>query len=426
MLPVTHLMDEIFFLKVHIMRLWKTIASIFMISAGLLIAGCNSDSISSFDSGATVKVGLLHSLSGTMSISEVPLCDAEKLAIHEINTAGGILGKQIEIIEEDGLSDPRIFAEKARMLLATKNVAAIFGCWTSASRKAVTPIMEHENVLLWYPVQYEGMESSPNIVYTGSTLNQQVIPAIDYLLQNGKKRYFLLGSDYIFPHTANRVIKAQLQAKGGECVGEEYTPLGYTDYASLVERIKAIHPDIIINTLNGDTNISFFRQLRNSGLTAAEIPVMSFSLAEIEIQYIGAENIAGHLTAWSYFETLENEENRKFVEAYKKTYGNARLTGDPVEAAYNAVYIWKAAVEKAHSFETDDVRKALADLELDTPEGLLQVDVENQHLYRQLRIGKINANGLIDTIETLPPIKPDPYLETYPWAKDVSLKRSDS
>ena len=407
------------------MKLWKTVASIFAISVSLFAGGC-SDVARSIDSDNTVKVGLLHSLSGTMAISEVPLRDAEELAVHEINMAGGVLGKQIEIIEEDGLSDSRIFAEKARMLLTAKNVAAIFGCWTSASRKAVAPYMESENVLLWYPVQYEGMEDSRHIVYTGSTLNQQIVPAIGYLLQQGRKRCFLLGSDYIFPHTANRVIKAQLQALGGECVGEEYTPLGHTDYSDLVERIKNLHPDVIINTLNGDTNISFFRQLKSSGISAADIPVMSFSLAESEIQYIGAENIAGHLTAWGYYETLAGEKNRNFVTAYKRAYGNARLTSDPVEAAYNAVYIWKAAVEKAQSFQTDAVRDALAGLELDTPEGLLRVDGENQHIYRQLRIGKVNETGLIDVIETMPPIQPDPYLESYPWAKDVSMKKSES
>ena len=403
------------------MRLWKTVASTFLIAACFLGAGCGDGTLP-LGSGHTVKVGLLHSLSGTMAISEIPVRDAEKLAIEEINASGGILGKQIEIVEADGLSDPRIFAEKARMMVTTDNTAAIFGCWTSASRKAVAPTMEQENVMLWYPMQYEGMESSKNIVYTGATMNQQVIPAIEYLLRNGKKRFFLIGSDYIFPHTTNRVIKAQLAAMGGQCIGEEYTPLGHTDYVGIVERIKAQHPDVIINTLNGDTNISFFRQLRATGISANEIPVMSFSLAEIEIQYIGAENIAGHLTAWNYYETLDNAENQKFVTAYKKAYGTARLTSDPVESAYNAVYLWKAAVEKANSFETDAVRNALADLELVAPEGEIRVDAENQHLYRHLRIGKINGTGLIDAIETTSSIKPDPYLESYPWAKGIATK----
>lgn len=396
---------------------WKKILCGCLATISLFVAGCNGG-LSSF-SGNTVKVGLLHSLSGTMAISEVPVIEAEKLAIEEINASGGVLGKQIEIIEEDGLSDPRIFAEKARMLLTTKNVATIFGCWTSASRKAVIPIMENENALLWYPVQYEGMENTKNVVYTGSTMNQQIIPAVDYLLKNGKKRMFLIGSDYIFPHTANKIIKAQLSAMGGECVGEEYTPLGHTDYAGLIERIKAIHPDVIINTLNGDTNVNFFRQLREAGITATDIPVMSFSIAEIEVQYIGAENVAGHLTAWSYYETLNNPENNSFISAYKRKYGNARLTDDPVEAGYTAVYLWKTAVERANSFDTDAIRSTLADICLRTPEGEIVLDAETQHLYRRLHIGRVREDGMIETIESMPPIKADPYLESYAWAKGL-------
>ena len=402
---------------------WKTIICVGLATVSLFVAGCNGG-IAPLSSN-TVKVGLLHSLSGTMAISEVPVLEAEKLAIEEINSAGGVLGKQIEIIEEDGLSDPRIFAEKARMLLTTKNVATIFGCWTSASRKAVIPIMENENSLLWYPVQYEGMENTKNVVYTGSTMNQQIIPAIDYLLRNGKKRMFLVGSDYIFPHTANKVIKAQLNAMGGECVGEEYTPLGHTDYAGLIERIKAIHPDVIINTLNGDTNAYFFRQLSEAGISADEIPVMSFSIAEIEIQYIGAENVAGHLTAWNYYESLDNPENRSFISAYKRAYGNARLTDDPVEAAYTAVYLWKTAVERANSFDTNAVRNALAMIDLRTPEGEVKLDGETQHVFRSLHIGRVKSDGMIEIIESTPPIKADPYLKTYEWAKGLAPAKDE-
>ena len=284
------------------------------------------------------------------------------------------------------------------------------------------PIVEEHNALLWYPVQYEGFERSSNIVYTGSTLNQQIIPTIDYLLKNGRKRMFLIGSDYVFPRTAGKVIKAQLVTRLGECVGEEYTPLGHTDYSAIINRIKELHPDVIINTLNGDSNIGFFRQLKSAGISASEIPVMSFSLAEIEIQYIGAESLDRHMTAWSYYETLDNAENQKFVSTYKKTYGNSKLIDDPMEAAYNAVYLWKAAVEKANSFETDKVRAALAELTINSPEGKIHIDGTNQHTHRKLRIGRINSNGLIDTIETLSVIPPDPYLETYPWAKDVSSR----
>ena len=405
-----------------ITRILRTIAGALIFPITLLSIGCGADTQTSKQSTDSIKVGLLHSLSGTMTLSETPVRDAEKLAIEEINANGGVLGKKIEIVEEDGWSNPNTFAERADKLLTVEGVSTIFGCWTSASRKAVMPIVEEHNALLWYPVQYEGFESSPNIVYTGSTLNQQIIPTIDYLLKNGRKRMFLLGSDYIFPRMADKVIKAQLIARGGQCIGEEYTPLGHTDYSAIINRIKALHPDVIINTLNGDSNIGFFRQLKGAGISASEIPVMSFSLAEIEIQYIGAESLDRHMTAWSYYETLDNAENQKFVSTYKKTYGNSRLIDDPMEAAYNAVYLWKAAVEKANSFETDKVREALADLTLNSPEGKIHIDGKNQHTHRKLRIGRINGNGLIDTIETLSVIPPDPYLESYPWAKDIASR----
>ena len=247
-------------------------------------------------SGDTVKVGLLHSLSGTMAISETSVRDAEKLAIQEINDQGGVMGKKIEIIEEDGASDPQIFSEKAKKLLMNDKVATIFGCWTSASRKAVKPVVEGSNGLLWYPTQYEGMEQSKNIMYMGAAPNQQIVPAIEYLMKNGKKKMFLVGSDYVFPQTANRIIKAQLAAQGGEVVGEEYTPMGYTDYATIISKIKAAHPDVIVNTLNGDSNVAFFKQLKDAGVTAEACPVMSFSIAEEEIKGIGAENIEGGIT----------------------------------------------------------------------------------------------------------------------------------
>ena len=404
-------------------RVFKAIAGALIFPIALMSAGCGGDTQTSRQSTGSVKVGLLHSLSGTMTLSETPVRDAERLAIDEINANGGVLGKKIEIIEEDGRSNPNTFAERADKLLSAEGVKTIFGCWTSASRKAVVPIVEEHDALLWYPVQYEGFESSPNVVYTGSTLNQQIIPTIDYLLKNGRKRMFLLGSDYVFPRTAGKVIKAQLVTRLGECVGEEYTPLGHTDYSAIIEHIKAAHPDVIINMLNGDSNIGFFRQLKSAGISASEIPVMSFSLAEIEIQYIGAEALDRHMTAWSYYETLDNAENQKFVSAYKKTYGNSRLIDDPMEAAYNAVYLWKAAVEKANSFETNKVRAALAELTIDSPEGKIHIDGKNQHTHRKLRIGRINGNGLIDTIETLSVIPPDPYLETYPWANEIGDKR---
>lgn len=405
------------------MRMWKKLLGISLLASSLLVTGCGGDSAMSGNtsnaSGDTVKVGLLHSLSGTMAISETSVRDAEKLAIQEINDQGGVLGKKIEIVEEDGASDPQIFSEKAKKLLMNDKVATIFGCWTSASRKAVKPVVEGSNGLLWYPTQYEGMEQSKNIMYMGAAPNQQIVPAIEYLLKNGRKKMFLVGSDYVFPQTANRIIKAQLAAEGGEVVGEEYTPMGYTDYATIISKIKAANPDVIVNTLNGDSNVAFFKQLKDAGVTAEACPVMSFSIAEEEIKGIGAENIAGDLVSWDYYQTTKTPANEKFVAAYKKAYGEDRVTDDPIEAAYDAVYLWKAAVEKAGSFDVDKVRAAAGGISFDAPEGTVKIDGDNQHLYKYVRIGKVNSNGLIDEVFATDPIKPDPFLKTYDWAKGL-------
>ena len=368
----------------------------------------------------TIKVGILHSLTGTMAISEKPVRDSELLAIKEINEAGGILGKKIKIIEEDGASDPEIFAKKAEKLLSEDQVVTVFGCWTSASRKAVKPVFEEHFGLLWYPVQYEGMEASPNIMYMGASPNQQVVPAIDYCAENFGKRMYLLGNDYIFPRTANKIIKAQLGSKQVECVGETYVPMGHSDFTSVIEEIKNIQPDVVINTLNGDSNIAFFGQLVDAGLTSDKLHVMSFSISEEEIRTIGAENLKGQLVAWNYFETTETARNTKFVEDYKNAYGQDRVTGDPIEAGYIAVYMWAAACKKARSFDVEDVRIAAKGLSFTAPEGNVSIDGGNQHLYKRVRIGKINEKGLIDEIWATPgAIRPDPYLSTYEWARGL-------
>ena len=368
----------------------------------------------------TVKVGILHSLTGTMAISESSVRDSELLAIKEINEAGGVLGKQIKVVEEDGESDPATFAEKARKLLQDDKVVTVFGCWTSASRKAVKPVFEELYGLLWYPVQYEGMEASPNIMYMGASPNQQVVPAVDYCAEHFGKKMYLLGSDYVFPRTANRIIKAQLAQLGGECVSERYVPMGHQDFSTIIEDIKTEKPSVILNTLNGDSNIAFFQQLTKAGITSKQIPVMSFSIAEEEANIIGAKNLAGHLVAWNYYETTETDRNEKFVADYKKTYGSDRFTGDPIEAGYIAVYMWAAACEKAGSFDVEDVRVAAKGISFTAPEGTVTIDGGNQHLYKQVRIGKINENGLIDEIwATSGAVKPDPYLSTYAWARGL-------
>ena len=395
--------------------------SVILISGILLasltvLTGCRGKN----NAAGTIKVGILHSLTGTMAISEIPVRNSELLAIKEINQAGGVLGKKIVVVEEDGASDSITFSKKARKLISEENVATVFGCWTSASRKAVKPVFEEYFNLLWYPVQYEGMEASPNIMYMGASPNQQVIPAIDYCAENFGKRMYLIGNDYIFPRTANRIIKAQLGSKGAECAGEVYVPMGNSDFAEIISEIQEIKPDVVINTLNGDSNVSFFKQLKAAGLSAENLPVMSFSISEEEIKTIGVDYLKGQLVAWNYFQTTGTGRNAEFVADYKAEYGADSVTGDPIEAGYIAVYMWAAACEKAGSFDVEDVRIAAKGLSIDAPEGKITIDGTNQHLYKQVRIGKINAEGMIDEIWATPgAIRPDPYLSTYEWARGL-------
>lgn len=383
-----------------------------------------SSSDASTGSGDTVTVGLLHSLTGSMAISEGSVRDAEVLAIDEINAAGGVLGKQIEYIEEDGASEPSTFATKAEKLLGDDEVATVFGCWTSSSRKAVKQIFEDYNNLLWYPVQYEGMESSDNIVYMGAAPNQQIVPAIEYLIDQGYKKFFLLGSDYVFPRTANMIIDAQIDAVDGvEVVGEEYASMDQTEFSSIISKIQAAEPDVIINTLNGTGNVSFFKQLADKNITSDDIMTMSFSIAEEEVQTIGADILKGNLVSWNYYQTTDTEKNEEFVKAYKEKYGEDRVTSDPAEAAYDAVYMWKEACEKAGSFEVDKIREVLDGLSIDAPEGTITVDGENQHLYKTVRIGEVGDDGLIHEVyATDGPVKPDPYLTTYDWAVKAGVQ----
>jgi len=374
-------------------------------------------------SGGSIKVGILHSLSGTMAVSEVSVKDAEIMAIEEINAAGGVLGKKLQPITEDGASDWPTFAEKAKKLIQSDDVAVVFGCWTSASRKAVLPVFESNKALLFYPVQYEGLEASPYIYYMGATTNQQIVPSVEYLLKENKKKFFLLGSDYVFPRTANKIIKAQLAASGGETIAEEYTPLGHTDYSTVISKIRSARPEIVYNTLNGDSNVAFFKQLKAAGFTAESLPTLSVSVAEEEVRGIGTEFMVGHLVAWNYFQTVDTPENKKFVAAYKAKFGNERVTADPHEAAYIGVYLWSAGANKAGSTEVEAVKKALGGMSFAAPEGPVKVNGDNHHISKTVRIGKIRADGLIDTISATPgPVEPDPYLETYPWAKEFWRK----
>jgi urea transport system substrate-binding protein len=399
-----------------------------VVALGAAVAGCGSDAASTpgastgGSSGSTIPVGVLHSLSGTMAISEVSVRDAELLAIDEVNKAGGVLGKQLKPVVEDGASDPQTFAEKAQKLISVDKVATTFAGWTSASRKAMLPVFERNKALLYYPVQYEGLEASPYIFYTGATTNQQIIPGLEFLKKNLKvKTLFLVGSDYVFPRTANKEIKAWAKANGMKIVGEEYSPLGNTDYATTVNKIKTAKPDAVFQTINGDSNVAFWKQFHDSGLDAKKLPVISVSTAEDEVRGVGIKNIVGQYVAWNYYQTTPGAVNAKFVKAYKARYGADRVTDDPIEAGYVGVHLWAEAVKKAGSTDVEKVKAASKGLTYDAPEGRVTVDGDNQHIYKTARIGQLRPDGLIEEVGgSKVPIEPDPFLKTYPWAKGLS------
>ncbi|MEL6401061.1 MAG: urea ABC transporter substrate-binding protein [Cyanobacteria bacterium J06626_4] len=377
--------------------------------------------------GETIKVGILHSLSGTMAISETTVVDAEKLAIKEINAAGGVLGRQIEAIEEDGASDWPTFAEKAEKLIDQDEVVTVFGCWTSASRKAVLPVFESKDHMLWYPVQYEGQECSKNIFYTGAAPNQQIEPAVDWLLENKGTEFFLVGSDYVFPRTANNIIKEQLAANGGTTVGEDYLPLGNTEVTPIIAKIREALPDggIIFNSLNGDSNVAFFKQLQGAGMTPDLYPVMSVSIAEEEVRQIGPEFLIGHYAAWNYFQTVESPENEKWVADFKAEYGDDRVTNDPMEAAYIMVYLWKQAVEQAGTTDIAAVREAAYGQEFAAPEGPVTMNA-NHHISKTVRIGQVREDGLFDIVSSTDgPLDPVPWNQYVPETKGFACDWSD-
>jgi urea transport system substrate-binding protein len=408
---------------------FKKLALLALVALGLFaIAGCGSDSKDSSSTstasstaepgvdGDTIKVGILHSLSGTMAISEVAVANAEKLAIKEINADGGVLGKKLVAVEEDGASDWPTFAEKAHKLNTEDGVAAVFGGWTSASRKAMLPVFEKDKALLYYPVQYEGLESSPYIYYQGATTNQQIIPALEYMKEKGDKKVYLIGSDYVFPRTANKEIKAWAKANGMEIVGEEYTPLGHTEYETSVNKIKAAKPDAVFNTLNGDSNVAFFKQYKDAGMACDTTQVMSVSIAEEEVGGVGVDNVEGCEVAWNYYQTLPGKVNKTFVDAYQGEYGKNKHTDDPIEAGYIGVYLWAQQVEKAKSTNVEKVKAATDGIKMDAPEGEVTMDAENHHLWKTARIGVINSDGLIDEVwNSGKPIEPDPYLKNASW-----------
>ena len=376
-----------------------------------------------------IKVGILHSLSGTMAISETSLRDVELMAIEEVNAKGGVLGRKVEAVVEDGASDWPTFAEKSKKLLSSDKVCSVFGCWTSASRKAVLPVFERNNGLLWYPVQYEGNECSRNVFYTGACPNQQIEPAVTWLLKNRGKKFFLLGSDYVFPRTANLIIKSQLQSEGGQLAGEEYTPLGHMEYSTVINKIRSAKPDVVFSTINGDSNVAFYKQLKNVGISAHDIGVMAVSVAEDELRGIGGSVAEGHYAAWNYFQSVDTAENKAFVAKFKKRFGQNRVTDDPIEAAYFQVHLWAQAVQKAGATTTDAIRKGAAGQQFSAPEGPVTIDARNNHTLKTVRIGQIMPSGQFKIVyASSGPVVPEPFERVAPgytcdWSKGGKVKK---
>ncbi len=397
------------------------------------LAGVGLLASSSATAAETVKVGILHSLSGTMAISETSLKDVLLFTFDEINKSGGVLGKMIEPVVVDPASNWPLFAEKAEELLVKDKVAVVFGCWTSVSRKSVLPVFERYNGLLFYPVQYEGEELSKNIFYVAEAVNQQAIPAVEYMLGEGKKKFYLLGSDYVYPRTTNKILKEYLKLKGipDDAIVEIYTPFGHQDYQTIVAEIKRFAAGgnaTVISTLNGDTNVPFFKEFANAGLTSENCPVVSFSISEDEFRGLPAKELAGHLGCWTYFMSLRTPENTKFVSDFMawikapKVTGvnynvtgidaNGRVTCSPMNLSRMGVYLWKQAVEKAGSFEVDKVRTAMYGQKFKGPAGEVTMQ-ENHHLVNNVFIGETLASGQFKIIKTFNGVAAEPFSEKF-------------
>ncbi|MBU6189935.1 MAG: urea ABC transporter substrate-binding protein [Betaproteobacteria bacterium] len=396
----------------------KALAAAVALSAGANVAHAQG--------AGPIKVGILHSLSGTMAISETVLKDVAMMAIDEINAAGGVLGRKLEPVVVDPASNWPLFAEKARQLLTQDKVAVTFGCWTSVSRKSVLPVYEELNGLLFYPVQYEGEELSKNVFYTGAAPNQQAIPAVEYLMSadgGEAKRFFLLGTDYVYPRTTNRILRAFLRSKGvkDSDIEEVYTPFGHSDYQTIVANIKkfaAGGKTAVVSTINGDSNVPFYKELGNQGLKATDVPVVAFSVGEEELRGVDTKPLVGHLAAWNYFMSVKNTENDGFIQKWsayakaKKLAGSDRpLTNDPMEATYIGIYMWKQAVEKAKTTDVDKVIEAMAGQTFKAPSGFVaKMDEKNHHLHKPVFIGEVRADGQFNVVwKTSGPVKAQPW-----------------
>ncbi|SOZ37472.1 urea ABC transporter substrate-binding protein [Cupriavidus neocaledonicus] len=377
-----------------------------------------------------IKVGILHSLSGTMAISETSLKDVALMTIDEINKSGGVLGRKLEPVVVDPASNWPLFAEKARQLVSKDKVAVTFGCWTSVSRKSVLPVYEELNSLLFYPVQYEGEEMSKNVFYTGAAPNQQAIPAVEYLMSKeggGARRFFLLGTDYVYPRTTNKILRAFLKSKGvaDKDIEEVYTPFGHSDYQTIVANIKKFSQGgktAVISTINGDSNVPFYKELGNAGLKAKDVPVVAFSVGEEELRGIDTKPLVGHLAAWNYFMSVKNPENDAFrkqwaawVKANNLPGGDKRVTNDPMEATYVGIHMWAQAVKKAGSTDTNKVRAAMYGQTFKAPDGFTLTMGENHHLYKPVMIGEVKADGQFAVVWKTPKA-----VRAQPWSPFIA------
>ena len=358
----------------------------------------------------SIKIGVLHSRSGTMAASETPLVDALRLAVEEANDAGGANGQQIEMIVADCRSDAEYCAQQAEKLITQNDVKALFGCWTSSCRKAVKTVVEKHHHLLFYPLQYEGLEQSPDIIYTGAAPNQQIIPMVLWAMRHKGKRFYLIGSDNIFSRTANRMAKDILLAQGGQLLGVRYAPLGASDMAAAAKEIAALHPDFVLNTLNGDSNLHFFRALHEARVVAEKTPVFSTSVGENGLAAMGADLASGHYAAWNYFQSLDNAENKAFVTRFKQRFGMKRVLNDPMEASYIGMKLWVNTVRSTGTTDLKLVKTILAQQTLLAPQGIVAVDYDSRHLWKMAYIGKARPDGQFDVVwKSAQPVHPAPF-----------------
>lgn len=432
------------------MKLWKSLFSLALLALSTGCKGKGGEETATVGSVAAataeaapakgketgpIKVGILHSLSGTMAISETSLKDVALMTIEEINKKGGLLGRKLEPIVVDPASDWPLFAEKARELLQKEGVAVVFGCWTSVSRKSVLPVFEELNGLLFYPVQYEGEESSYNVFYTGAAPNQQAIPAVEYLMSEaggGAKRWVLLGTDYVYPRTTNKILRYFLQEKGvaEKDIMETYTPFGHSDYQTIVADIKkfaAGTPTAVVSTINGDSNVPFYKELANQGLKASDIPVVAFSVGEEELRGIDTKPLKGHLAAWNYFMSIDTPENAEFIKLWKAYVkeknlpdGDKRVTNDPMEATYIGIKMWAGAVLQAGTTDVDAVRQAIGYQVVKSPSGFdIAMDGKNHHLHKPVYIGEIEESGQFKIVwKTDGPVRAEPWSKYVPDSKE--------